>query len=77
VTDSTASLDDSAEALSSCRTWPREAGHEAVSRADAGRVAPRLERLGSTEPVDASRDEVTRNGKDVVAGRVQGQEPLG
>ena len=44
---------------------------------DTGRIAPRLERFGAEEAVRASRDEMTRNGEDVVGGRVQGQEPLG
>ena len=41
------------------------------------RFAPRVERLGSEEPVRASGSEVTRNGEDVVGGRVHRQEPLG
>jgi predicted acylesterase/phospholipase RssA len=64
-------------ALSRYGRWPRRAAHWPTSGRDTGRFAPRLERLRSKEAVGASRDEVTRNGKDVVGGRVQGQEPLG
>jgi hypothetical protein len=64
-------------ALSICRMWTRVAAHEPMSGGDTGRLAPRVKRLGLKEPVRASRDEVTRNGKDVVGGRVQGQESLG
>jgi hypothetical protein len=48
-----------------------------MSGRDTGRIPPRLERFGSEEVVSASGDEVTRNGEDVVGGRVQGKEPLG
>ena len=44
---------------------------------NTGRVPPRPERLGSKEAVSASRDEMTRNGEDVVGGRVHREEPLG
>jgi hypothetical protein len=64
-------------ALSTCRTRPREAAHEAMSGAGTSRIAPCLKRLISKEPVGASRDEMTRDGEGVVGGRVQGQEPLG
>ena len=40
-------------------------------------MLPSLELLGSEDPVDTSRDEVTGSGEDIVGGRVQGQEPLG
>ena len=55
-------------ALSTYRTRPREAAHEPMSGTDAGRVPPCLERLGSEEAVDASRDKMTRNGEVVVGG---------
>src|SRR5215208_4587219 len=62
-------------ALSRCRAQARRVAHQLMSGWDTGRVAPRLERFGAEEAVRASRDEMTRNGEDVVGGRVQGQEP--
>ncbi len=64
-------------ALSRCRAQARRVAHRLLSGRDTGRIAPRLERFGAEEAVSASRDEMTRNGEDVVGGRVQGQEPLG
>ena len=64
-------------ALSRCRAQARRVAHRLMSGWDTGRVAPRLERFGAEEALSASRDEVTRNGEDVVGGRMQGQEPLG
>ncbi len=64
-------------ALSRCRAQARRVAHRLMSGGDTGRIAPRLERFGAEEAVSASRDEMTRNGEDVVGGRVQGQETLG
>src|SRR5215207_8564387 len=63
-------------ALSRYGRWPRRAMHRPVSGGQAGRMAPGLERFGSEEAVGVSRDKMTRNGEEVVGGRVQGQEPL-
>ncbi len=65
------------QALSRSRAQARRVAHRLMSGWDTGRVSPCLKRLSSEEAVSASRDEVTRNGEDVVGGRVQGQEPLG
>jgi hypothetical protein len=65
------------EALSRCRAQARRVAHRLMSGGDTGRIAPRLERFGAEVAVSASRDEMTRNGEDVVGGCVQGQEPLG
>jgi hypothetical protein len=51
------------------RTGPCQAATPAALR--------HVQRFGSEEPVSASGDKMTRNGEDVVGGRVQGQEPLG
>src|SRR5215208_6629563 len=64
-------------ALSRCRAQARRVAYRLLSGRDTGRIAPRLERFGAEEAVSASRDEMTRNGEDVVGGRVQGQETLG
>ena len=71
------SANQNVQALSRCRAQARRVAPRLMSGRDTSRIAPCLERLGSEEAVCASRDEMTRDGEEVVGGRVQGQEPLG
>jgi hypothetical protein len=64
-------------ALSRCRLQARLTAFRPVSGRDTSRVAPCLKCPRSEEAMDAGRDKMTRDSKEVVGGRVQGQEPLG